>query len=100
MTAVLLFLISAVTDKDKGSVPDGAAPALVGASVTALICTFGPVTGCGMNPARDIGPRLVTALAGWGGAATTAWWVYTCGPLIGGILGANAYRALFVAPQQ
>ena len=49
MTGILLFLIMAVTDTAAGSVPDAAAPALVGATVAGLICTFGPVTGCGMS---------------------------------------------------
>ena len=56
MTGILLFLISALTDTAAGSVPDGAAPALIGGTVGVLIGTFGPVTGCGMNPARDLGP--------------------------------------------
>jgi len=92
MTAILLFLISAATDANSGSVPDAAAPAVIGATVTALICTFGPVTGCGMNPARDLGPRLVTLVTGWGTAATSAWWVYSLGPVVGGVLGAMAYQ--------
>ena len=69
-----------------------AAPVLVGSTVAGLICTFGPVTGCGMNPARDLGPRLVTLFTGWGGAALTAGWVYTLGPLVGACLGAYAYK--------
>ena len=73
MTSVLMFLIMGLCDEHAGSVPAGAQPALIGAAVTALICTFGSVTGCGMNPARDLGPRLVTLLTGWGAAATTAW---------------------------
>ena len=95
MTAVLLFLISAIGDAAADSVPAGAQPALVGASVTMLIGTFGSVTGCGMNPARDLGPRLVTLLTGWGAAALhPGWWVYTLGPLVGGPLGALAYQQL------
>jgi glycerol uptake facilitator protein len=92
MTSILLFVILAVGDKDHGSVPEAAAPVLVGSTVAGLICTFGPVTGCGMNPARDLGPRLVTLFTGWGGAALTAGWVYTLGPLVGACLGAYAYK--------
>ena len=64
----------------------------VGSTVAGLICTFGPVTGCGMNPARDLGPRLVTLLTGWGGAALTASWCYTLGPCVGACLGAYPYK--------
>jgi len=98
MTAILMFLILGIGDADSGSVPAAAQPALVGATVATLICTFGPVTGCGMNPARDLGPRLVTLLTGWGAAAGTAWYCYTVGPVIGAVLGAYAYQEL-MAPQ-
>ncbi len=94
MTSALVFLIFAATDAEAGSVTDAAAPALIGAAVAMLIGTFGPVTGAGMNPARDLGPRLVTALTGWGAAAATSWWVYTLGPLAGALIGASAYQAL------
>ena len=100
MTGLLLFLISAITDAGAKSVPDAAAPALIGTSVAVLIGTFGPVTGCGMNPARDLGPRLVTLLTGWGGVALSSAWIYTLGPLIGGPLGMMAYRQLMMSPPE
>jgi len=93
MTAALAFMVFAISDPDK-SVPSGAAPVLVGATVATIIFPGGPVTGCGMNPARDLGPRLVTAATGWGAATlSSGWWVYTIGPLIGGILGGALYNA-------
>jgi len=58
-----------------------------------LLTTFAPLTGCGLNPARDLGPRLVTWYAGWGAQALESWWVYTIGPLIGGVLGGTLYQA-------
>ena len=97
MTAILMFLIFAITDPN-GTVPSGAAPALIGATVTTMIGTFGAVTGAGMNPARDLGPRLVTLLAGWGGAAVRGWWIYTLGPVAGGVLGGCLYTAAFAQP--
>jgi len=94
MTAVLAYVIFALGDEDNKTVPSGAAPALVGATVTTLVGIFGPVTGCGMNPARDLGPRLVTAAAGWGPAARSpGWWIYTAGPILGGVLGGAFYKA-------
>lgn len=94
MTSALLFTIFALTDPKK-SVPSAAAPALIGTTVTALASQFAPVTGCGMNPARDLGPRLVTAATGWGAAAWhPAWWVYSVGPVAGAILGGAAYNTL------
>ena len=32
-----------------------------------------------MNPARDLGPRLVTLCTGWGGAALSSWCLHTLG---------------------
>jgi glycerol uptake facilitator protein len=41
------------------------------------------------NPARDFGPRLVTALAHWGaGVAFTDFLPYLMGPIFGGPIGA------------
>mmetsp|Transcript_124432 Transcript_124432/g.194946 ORF Transcript_124432/g.194946 Transcript_124432/m.194946 type:complete len:318 (-) Transcript_124432:37-990(-) len=93
-TALFVFLIFAVTDP-KGSVPPDAAPVLIGVAVAALISIFGPLTGCGMNPARDLGPRLVTLAAGWGSVALSSWWIYTVGPIIGAVLGGAVYEAFF-----
>ena len=45
-----------------------------------------------MNPARDLGPRLVTLFAGWGTTSASTAWVYTLGPLAGALLGASAYQ--------
>lgn len=97
MTAVLVFMIFAFTDTDN-TVPPDAAPVAIGATVATLIATFGPVTGCGMNPARDLGPRLVTLFTGWGGAALSCWWVYTVGPVLGAVLGGTLYKEFFSAP--
>lgn len=32
---------------------------------------MGPLTGFAMNPARDLGPKLMTFFAGWGEMALT-----------------------------
>jgi len=56
-TAILVFMIFAMTDPTNRSRPDGnlAAPA-IGLTVTALICLIAPLTQAGFNPARDL-PR-------------------------------------------
>lgn len=90
-TAMLLFCIFAITDPNS-TVPDGAGPALVGLTVATIITMIAPLTQAGLNPARDLGPRLVTAYVGWGSVAWTDWWVYTLGPLLGGVLGGAFYR--------
>ena len=67
-TGILVAMVMGITDSEK-SVPPSAQPILIGTTVGTLIATFGPVTQCGMNPARDLGPRLVTLCTGWGSAA-------------------------------
>jgi glycerol uptake facilitator protein len=45
-------------------------------------------TSAGINPARDLGPRLVTLFGHWGAASMTNWLPYVIGPFIGGPIGA------------
>ena len=53
------------------------------------------------DPARDFGPRLFTALAGWGGGVFTAahgyWWVPIVAPCVGAVIGGTAYDLLIHA---
>jgi glycerol uptake facilitator protein len=95
-TAVLVFLIFALTDKGSAAVPPaGVAPFFIGFTVAILISLFAPLTQAGYNPARDFGPRLVAVTLGWGEIAVPGprWGVlaYIVGPLIGGPLGACFY---------
>lgn len=66
-------------------------PWLVGACVSTLIWLIAPLTQAGLNPARDLGPRLVAFAAGFGPVAIPGpdggFWVYVAGPLVGGALG-------------
>ena len=72
-----------------------AAPFLIGSVVGLLIFVTGPVSGCGMNPARDVGPRLVTMLASGPKTALgpSPAWTYTLGPVLGAIVGSTAFGA-------
>lgn len=47
----------------------------------------GPVSGASMNPARSLGPAIVSGL--WSDQ-----WVYVAGPLIGALLAVVAYRLM------
>jgi len=98
-TMILLFVVKAVGDqKNKAVVIKDFSPLWCGFAVTILGAVFAPLTQCGMNPARDFGPRLVTYFAGWGSVALpgprNGFWVYILGPLIGGPLGAFLYDVL------
>ena len=98
-TAVLLLVIFAVTDERNASRPRDLTPLVVGLTVTLLISLLAPMTQAGFNPARDFGPRLWSALAGWGAVPFSAneWgWltVYVVAPLLGAQAGGLFYRAL------
>ena len=97
-TALLLLCIFALTDSRNTAPEAKLGPLLVGAVVFLIGMTFGYNAGYAINPARDLGPRLFTAMAGWGSEVFRAsdgwWWVPIVGPLIGGILGGAIYDLL------
>ena len=95
-TMVLAIVVLAVTDpRNQGAPPAGLAPAFIGLAVAALVSIFGPLTQACFNPARDVGPRLFTMLAGWGTAAlprgSGVVTVYVLAPILGAVLGAGLY---------
>jgi MIP family channel proteins len=96
-TALLLILIFAISDAKNLAPEPKAAPIVVGLAIVLIGMTFGYNAGYAINPARDLGPRLFTAVAGWGGEVFRAgngwWWVPIAGPLIGGVLGGYVYDA-------
>ena len=103
-TALLLLLVLAIGDQ-KNFGPDARLqPILVGAAVVLIGATFGFNSGYAINPARDLGPRLFTAMAGWGSEVFTAgngwWWVPIVGPLIGGVLGGYIYDFFINRPEK
>lgn len=78
----------------------GVGPLLVGVLVLGIGVSLGGPTGYAINPARDLGPRLAHALlpiAGKGGSDWGYAWVPIVGPIIGGVLAAFFYRAVWPA---
>jgi glycerol uptake facilitator protein len=96
-TALLLFLIFAVTDERNVTLSPGLAPVVIGLIVVAIGISFGAMHGYAINPARDLGPRLFIVLAGFRNNGLTdgsfVWWIPIAGPLLGGVLGAGIYDA-------
>jgi MIP family channel proteins len=95
-TALLVFFIFALVDRHNRDAPGRAlAPFFIGFSVAIIISVLAPLTQAGLNPARDLGPRLFAWLAGWGTIALPGprglWWAYVVGPLLGGPVGATVY---------
>jgi glycerol uptake facilitator protein len=76
-------------------VESGLGPLLVGFLVAAIGLSLGGPTGYAINPARDLGPRIIHAIMPIPGKGTSDWsyaWVPVVGPLIGGALGGAAYN--------
>ncbi len=95
-TALLIGLIFAITDPANQPTLPSLQPLFVGLVVVAIGVSWGGMHGYAINPARDLGPRLFTAAAGFKntGFSDHAWWVPIVGPLVGGLLGAIVYDSL------
>jgi glycerol uptake facilitator protein len=99
-TAILVLVIFGVTDDRNATRPQLLTAATIGLTVTILISLLGPLTMACFNPARDLGPRLFSVLAGWRSVPFTAngagWLtVYIIAPIVGGLLGGAIYRLFF-----
>src|SRR5450432_1848020 len=99
-TAILLLVIFCATDDRNATRPQILTAATIGLTITLLISLLSPLTMACFNPARDLGPRIFSALAGWRGVPFTAnglgWLtVYIVAPIVGGLLGGGIYRVFF-----
>lgn len=63
----MIECVLAIVDPNNNAVPGGLEPFTVGFVVLVIGLSMGFNSGYAVNPARDLGPRLFTALAGWGG---------------------------------
>ncbi|MFF6878879.1 MULTISPECIES: MIP/aquaporin family protein [Streptomyces] len=93
---VLAVLTQGLNDKGNGL-------GTLGALITALVVvsiglSLGGPTGYAINPARDLGPRIVHALLPLPNKGGSDWgyaWVPVVGPLIGGAIAAGIYNVAF-----
>ena len=96
-TTALAFGVFAAVGFSKKGMPNWLVPIMIGVILACLIYVIAPVTQAGFNPARDFGPRLFSAMAGWGSIPSTTnpwgWWlVYLEAPALGGIIGGGLWR--------
>ena len=100
LTMFLLLMIFALTEPDNPGMPQaGLGPLFIGLTVTAIVGVGGSLTMDAVNPVRDFGPRLFGYVIGFGniafpGPRGTEWWLYIVAPILGGLIGAAAYRYL------
>ncbi len=76
--------------------PEGAFGKIAGLAIGFVIImdimAGGAFTGAAMNPARSLGPALLSG--NW-----EAWWVYWVGPIAGGIVAASLYDTFILRPR-
>ncbi len=98
MGTLLLCLCVLLTVKHKGSLAEGrpsAAPLPIGFAVFVSHLFVVPLTGCGINPARTLGPAIVVSIGGNPtGAGWPQIWIYIVGPLVGSVLAAGILHLL------
>jgi glycerol uptake facilitator protein len=96
-TFVLVFGVLAFF-ASKGVAADPLSGLLVALLVLGIGLSLGGPTGYAINPARDLGPRIVHALLPIPGKGPSDWdyaWIPVVGPLIGGAIAALLFKAFY-----
>ncbi len=86
MTFMFLFIILGSTH---GRAPVGFAPIAIGLALTLIHLVSIPVTNTSVNPARSTGVALIV-----GDWAIAQLWLFWLAPIVGGALGALAWKAI------
>ncbi|KAF7651431.1 hypothetical protein LDENG_00111280 [Lucifuga dentata] len=97
-TAALIVCILAIVDPYNNPIPQGLEAFTVGFVVLVIGLSMGFNSGYAVNPARDLGPRIFTAIAGWGSEVFTArncWFLVPIfAPFLGTIIGVAIYQLM------
>jgi glycerol uptake facilitator protein len=96
-TFVLVFGVMAFF-ADKATAATGLGGLLVGLLVLGIGLSLGGPTGYAINPARDLGPRIMHAILPIPGKGGSDWeyaWIPVVAPLIGGVLGGLAFNLFY-----
>ncbi|PTW53225.1 glycerol uptake facilitator protein [Breoghania corrubedonensis] len=99
-TAILVFGVLYLTDPHNTAAPSAnLAPFFIGLLVAALVAYEAPISMTAMNPARDLGPRVMSYFFGWGEMALPGprggWWIPTVSTIIGGLVAGAFYRGYY-----
>ena len=99
-TFVLVFGVYAIfkVGGTGGDLSAGLGPLLVAFLVLGIGLSLGGPTGYAINPARDLGPRIMHAILPIAGKGSSDWsysWIPVVGPLIGGAIGGMVGAAAF-----
>jgi glycerol uptake facilitator protein len=99
-TFVLVFGVYAIVQAGGTgeSLAIGLGPVLVALLVLGIGLSLGGPTGYAINPARDLGPRIIHAIVPIPGKGESDWgysWIPVLGPVIGGVIGGLVGAAAF-----
>lgn len=86
---VLGTIVLLVGIKGIGAVTTGLGPFAVGILVWAIGLSLGGTTGYAINPARDLGPRIIHAIMPIAGKGDSDWqysWIPVTGPIVGAMI--------------
>ena len=92
-TFLLVFGVLAIV-ANEAPLETGLAALLIGLLVFGIGLSLGGPTGYAINPARDLGPRIMHQILPIAGKGPSDWsyaWIPVVGPIVGGILGALAF---------
>lgn len=88
-TLLFVLLVRVTTDETQPIQNSPLQVALtVGCCFASITAALGPVIQVSLNPARDLGPRIVASIAGWSTALPgpqNGVWAYIAGPIVGGL---------------
>jgi len=71
------------------------APLAIGLTVTVCHLVLGPMTGCGINPARSLGTSVYETEMWWDSISGTHFYYYFLAPFVGAALGVLPYWAMY-----
>jgi glycerol uptake facilitator protein len=98
-TAILVFVIFALTTAWNNPPMANLGPVVVGLLVVGIGMSFGANAGYAINPARDFGPRIASLITGYGGAMNDQngdlyFWLPIVAPILGGLVGGALFKVL------
>ncbi|THU82913.1 aquaporin [Dendrothele bispora CBS 962.96] len=98
-SALLIIGVFAVTDKNNAAPSKSLLPIALFIILLGIGASLGMETGYAINPARDLGPRILTSMVGYGSQVYTFrnhyWlWCGVIGPIFGCFFGAFLYDFL------
>ena len=95
IVGVVAIGYAGTSDPDKGGIPSGLTPYLVGMLIWSIGLSLGGTTGYAINPVRDLGPRLAHAILPIPSKGNSEWgysWIPVVAPIAGAIAGGLILR--------